>query len=195
MSLLTEALGFRQKTGDPMRNSPLNVVLGVVAIVAASMLVSVSPASASTDEESGHCTVEVYPIESGETEADLVCFSTEEEVAEYLSGIGVGNTNARGVAASTIIGTVYKDYNQGGQSLTFWGSSSCAGVTFGFPSLASGWNNSISSVRASNGCWVTLYTTTSYGGSRLNCTPYCASVGSWNDNVKSLVFRPQGTFG
>ncbi len=178
-----------------MKNSPLNVVLGVAALLATSMLVPVSAASAATDGEKGHCTVEVYPIESSETAADLVCFGTEEEVAAYLSGIGVGDTNARGVAASTIVGTVYKDYSGGGESLTFWGSSGCAGVTFGFPSLASGWDNSISSARASNGCWLTLYTATSYGGSRLNCTPYCASIGSWNDNVKSLVFRPEGTFG
>lgn len=178
-----------------MRKTHLDVVLGVVALVTASMLTPVSAVAAATDEERGHCAVEVYPIESSETAADLVCFGTEEEVAAYLSDIGVGDTAARGVAASTVLGTVYKDYNEGGESLTFWGSSGCAGVTFGFPSVASGWDNSISSARASYGCWVTLYTATSYGGSRLNCTPYCASIGSWNDNVKSLVFRREGTFG
>ena len=137
----------------------------------------------------------MHPIESAEVAADPVCFDTEDEVAEFIAGVGEGEETARGIAASTVVGTVYKDHNGSGASLTFWGSSGCSGVTFGFPSLASGWDNSISSVRASNGCWVTLYTATSYGGSRLNCTPYCASIGSWNDNVKSLVFRPQGTFG
>jgi hypothetical protein len=153
--------------------------------------------AASANEASGpHCAVEVHPTATPEQSGAPVCFDTEDEVAEYLASIGVAEISARGAAAaSTVVGTVYKDTNGAGASLTFWGASGCSGVTFGFPSLASGWNNSISSVRASNGCWVTVYTATSYGGSRLNCTPYCASIGTWSDNVKSLVFRPSGTFG
>lgn len=142
-----------------------------------------------------HCAVEVYPALEQRGSAEPVCFGTEEEVVDYLTGLGVNDHAARGVAASIVVGTVYKDYSGAGGSLTFWGTSGCTGVTFGFPTLASGWDNSISSARGSNGCWLTLYTTTNYGGSRLNCTPYCASIGSWNDNVKSLVFRPTGTFG
>jgi hypothetical protein len=153
--------------------------------------------AASAKEASGpHCAVEVHPTATPEPSGAPVCFDTEVEVAGYLASIGVAKTSARGAAAaSTVVGTVYQDTNGSGASLTFWGASGCSGVTFGFPSLASGWNNSISSVRASNGCWVTAYTATSYGGSRLNCTPYCASIGTWDDNVKSLVFRPNGTFG
>ncbi|WP_052241398.1 peptidase inhibitor family I36 protein [Microbacterium hominis] len=139
-----------------------------------------------------HCAVQIHPIDEQLADTNLVCFGSEAEVAQYVQGRG---GVARGAAASLIVGTVYKDHNGGGASLTFWGSTGCAGETFGFPTLASGWDNSISSARGSNGCWLTLYTTTGYGGSRLNCTPYCASIGSWNDNVKSLVFRPTGTFG
>jgi hypothetical protein len=93
------------------------------------------------------------------------------------------------------LGTAYKDANGGGSSFTFWGSSGCNGVVFGFASLPSGWDNSISSAGGSNGCWVTLYSATNYGGSRLNCTPWCGSVYGLNDNVRSIVFRPTGTFG
>lgn len=175
--------------------------LGVLFIVLATLTVPVAGAQAQSftgPQSAEHCAVQVSPITNDQDHqgaAEPVCFATEAEVTEYLDSLGIGDGAARGAAASVIVGTVYKDYNAGGASLTFWGTSGCAGVTFGFSSLASGWDNSISSVRGSNGCWVTLYTATSYGGSRLNCTPYCASIGSWNDNVKSLVFRPTGTFG
>lgn len=142
-----------------------------------------------------HCAVEAYAVGDRRTPDEPVCFGSESEVSQYLDGLTGAATEARAAAATTVIGTVYKDINSGGASLTFWGTSGCAGVTFGFPSLASGWNNSISSARGSNGCWLTLYTATNYGGSRLNCTPYCASIGAWNDNVQSIVFRPTGTFG
>jgi hypothetical protein len=49
--------------------------------------------------------------------------------------------------------------------------------------------------RGTNGCWVTLYTSTSYGGSKITCGPSCSSIGSLNDRIRSLVFRPTGTFG
>ena len=158
-------------------------------------LAGATPAHAATAES--HCVVEVAPVSDRQAPEAPVCFETPDEVDAYLESIGVSDSSqaARGVAASTVVGTVYKDASRGGASLTFWGSSGCSGVTFGFPSLASGWDNSISSAEGKNGCWVTLYTATNYGGARLNCTPYCASVGSWNDNVKSLVFRPTGTFG
>lgn len=178
-----------------MGRKNIRAILGVLATLVVVTVAPVSATAATTGGAGDHCVVQVHPIQSSEPPAEPVCFDTPKLAAAYLSSIGVGDSAARGAAVSTIVGTVYKDYNEGGESLTFWGSSGCAGVTFGFPSLASGWDNSISSVRASNGCWVTLYTTTSYGGSRLNCTPYCASIGTWNDNVKSLVFRPEGTFG
>jgi len=142
-----------------------------------------------------HCAAEVTPLEEPTPPDDPVCFGTEGEVAAYLESIQPQGWAARGANASTIVGTVYQDTNRTGSSLTLWGANGCAGSVFGFSSLESGWTNSISSATGQNGCWVTLYTAVSYGGSRLNCTPYCASLGSWNDNVRSLVFRPNGTFG
>lgn len=178
----------------------------VATIVAAALtVVGVAPAHAATtptataEVENIHCAVEVAGIfDQDEGPAAPVCFATQDEVAAYLAEtVGINETaaGARGEAANTVVGTVYQDANRGGASLTFWGSSGCAGATFGFPTLASGWDTTVSSAEGSNGCWLTLYTATSYGGARLNCTPYCASVGSWNDNVKALVFRPTGTFG
>ncbi len=177
----------------------------IIAIaIAASAIVGVVPAQTATaltttaDGQEIHCTAEVTAtLDQNATPAPPICFATQDEVSVFLESIGVSQNSAanRGLMANTVVGTVYQDANRGGGSLTFWGSSGCAGVTFGFPALASGWDNNISSAEGSNGCWLTLYTAISYGGSRLNCTPYCASVGTWNDNVKALVFRPVGTFG
>lgn len=175
---------------------PVLVVIGVAGL----LMVGTVPAQASTAAEADeiYCAVEVTATPDADTTpASPYCFTAESEVTTYLESVGVvdpGTAN-RGVAANTVVGTVYKDANRGGGSLTFFGASGCAGVTFGFPSLASGWDNSISSVEGSNGCWLTLYTATNYGSARLNCTAYCASVGTWNDRVQSLVFRPTGTFG
>ena len=153
-------------------------------------------ATAMADEPvlASHCAIEAAVVSEADEMAEPVCFNTSDELQIYLQSVGAGAVS-RSAASNTIIGTVYQDTNASGARLTLWGSSGCAGETFGFPSLASGWDNSISSARGSNGCWVTLYTATNYGGSKLNCIPYCESIGGWNDNVKSLVFRPSGTFG
>jgi len=155
------------------------------------------PAAATGAEPSrsgaAHCVVELRPLGSTFVPSP-VCFETQGDATGFARD-AVGSSSARGALASTILGTAYKDANGGGSSFTFWGSSGCAGVVFGFSSLPSGWDNSISSAGGSNGCWATLYSTTGYGGSRLNCTAWCGSVYSLNDNVRSIVFRPTGTFG
>ncbi|WP_169053782.1 peptidase inhibitor family I36 protein [Agromyces sp. H66] len=142
-----------------------------------------------------HCVAEVLPVGSaGSADApDPVCFDTEEEAAAYLETLA--SARSLSTASSIVLGTVYADVNYGGSSYTMWGSSGCAGVTFGFASLSGGWDTRISSARAANGCWVTLYKATNYGGEKLTCTPNCPSVGTLNDQVRSLVFRPEGTFG
>ncbi|UOQ88218.1 hypothetical protein MUN74_13105 [Agromyces endophyticus] len=161
-----------------------------------------APTAAATTAAEQHCAIGIDAVEAadlaGESAPEPVCFSSLAEVVDYLTGQTTDDGSrftASAAAASVAVGRVYTGINKGGSSLTFWGTSGCAGVTFGFPTLSSGWNTSISSVTGLNGCWATTYTATSYGGSRLNCTPYCSSLGSSNDRVKSLVFRPTGTLG
>ncbi|MEV8214634.1 hypothetical protein [Leifsonia sp. NPDC077715] len=134
-------------------------------------------------------------MDSTAPQASSVCFDTQADVDDYLGAILAPNTSARTAASSVLIGTVFRDDNYGGGSYTFYGSGSCAGVTYGFPSLSSDWQNSISSAKAYSSCWVTLYDSASYAGQRYNCTPNCASLPSFNDRTKSLVFRPTGTIG
>ncbi|MGF3930222.1 peptidase inhibitor family I36 protein, partial [Staphylococcus aureus] len=137
----------------------------------------------------------VVPIESPEPQPTPRCFQTQGEVDSYLADLTSPRLGARSAAASVVIGTMYKDDNYGGGSYTFYGSGSCSGVTYGFPSLSADWQNTISSAKAFASCWVTLYDAPSYGGNRYNCTPNCASLPSFNDRTKSLVFRPAGTVG
>lgn len=179
--------------------------MNVIAVFASSLLLAAGAVSAPTEPPSAtagsevHCVAEVQAMEqAGSTEnvpdaPDPVCFDTKEEVADYLDALA--SARSLSTASSIVLGTVYADVNYGGSSYTMWGSSGCAGVTFGFASLSGGWDTRISSARAANGCWVTLYKATNYGGEKLTCTPNCPSVGTLNDQVRSLVFRPEGTFG
>ena len=167
----------------------------IVALAGIAMTVLSGASVASASEVPQYCAQQLFEIESTHPEAAPVCFPTEREVAQYLEHLPGSHEVAR-AANNVVLGVVYKEQNRTGESLTLWGSNGCVGATFGFPSLASGWGNSISSATGSNGCWLTLYTKTSYAGSSLNCTPTCSTVGStWNDKVQSLVFRPNGTFG
>lgn len=179
--------------GKVSRRGTLAVL--VVAGVLAFGQVSSAMAQSAPGAVEVHCAAQVTPLNEPTLPTDPVCFGTEVEVDAYIASIQPQGLAARRANASTIVGTVYQGANRTGSSLTLWGANGCAGSVFGFTSLESGWTNTISSASGQNGCWVTLYTAVSYGGSRLNCTPYCASLGSWNDNVKSLVFRPNGTFG
>ncbi|MFE6965742.1 hypothetical protein ACFVAJ_11545 [Agromyces sp. NPDC057679] len=148
-----------------------------------------------------HCALDIGVAaaaeELGLDAPEPVCFSSIEEVERFLErrSIAAADSRLAAATASVGVGRIYKDASKGGSSLTFWGANGCLGATYGFSSLSSGWNTSVSSLTGLNGCWATAYTATSYGGSRLNCTPYCSSLGAFNDRVKSLVFRPTGTLG
>jgi hypothetical protein len=171
------------------------VVLAAVATAAAPWG-GTTIADASEHRAEVHCVVEVQPIDSGERQAAPRCFATKAEADGFLeASMTQADTFSLSAMASVSLGTLYADTNYGGSSLTMWGSSGCAGVTYGFASLSGGWDSRVSSAKAYNGCWVTLYRGTGYSGDRLNCTPNCSSVGSLNDQVRSVVFRPWGTLG
>ena len=147
-----------------------------------------------------HCAVEIQPAAELAAAEAPVCFTTKGDVTRYLDAVTASersrvDASGLAVASSVAVGTVYSNSNGGGSSLTFWGSSGCAGVTFGFASLPSNWSSIVSSGGGSNGCWATMYASTGYAGSRINCTPWCGGLGALNDRVRSIVFRPTGTWG
>jgi len=164
--------------------------LAAASILAATPSAGVEPIASSAGD---YCAVRIVPVDSGDSSSP-VCFDTQREVDGYLETVLAPHPSAR-AAASVLIGTVYKDDNFSGGSYTFYGAGSCSGVTYGFPSLTSDWQNSVSSAKAYSSCWVTLYDSPSYAGQRYNCTPSCSSLPSFNDRTKSLVFRPAGSVG
>jgi hypothetical protein len=171
------------------------VVLAAVATAAAPWGgTTITDASAHRAEV--HCVVELQAIDSRERQAAPRCFATKAEADGFLdASMTQADAVSRSALSSVALGTVYADITYGGSSLTMWGANGCAGATYGFASLSGGWDSRVSSARGSNGCWVTLYRGTGYSGDRLNCTPACSSVGSMNDQVRSLVFRPWGSLG
>lgn len=179
---------------EPLEGTHMRMLSRVAIAVLAATFLSAAPLDTSTAmalPKDEHCAIEVGSIAAPASSAEPICFNTEVEVQEHLNQI----MHASRAASSVILGTVYKDAGYSGASLTYWGSSGCAGVTFGYPSLQADWRYSISSARASGSCWMTLYTGTSYSGSKLNCAPGCTGIGTLNDNVGSIVFRPAGLWG
>ncbi|MBB2977153.1 hypothetical protein FHX49_002750 [Microbacterium endophyticum] len=189
----------------------------VTAVVAAGVLSAPTAASASEApadlSATRACTVGGLPITSQDDAKSvptvISCFDTIAEAKEFIADGAPGDlekllaaggetpSRAALAAASTVhVGTLWASTGASGSSLLHWGTGSgCYGVTYGFPSLPSGWNDTARSARGYANCWVTTYANTSYGGSRLNCTPYCSSLGSLNGAVSSVVYRPSGTFG
>lgn len=160
---------------------------------------TIEPTAVDPGRVTVHCAVEIRPIAEEAAAGSPICFTTERDVERYLGALSASRSApgspSAATAASVAVGTIYSDSNGGGSSLTFWGSSGCAGVSYGFASLPSNWSSIISSGGGRNGCWATMYAATNYGGSRLNCTPWCGTLGAWNDAVGSIVFRPTGTWG
>jgi hypothetical protein len=178
--------------GHVLKEQHMKRILALVSALALASALSVTTAAAATIPSSAgdYCAVKVEQLGSTSTAASPVCFDTQSGVDAYLAAITAPSSFAQAAMSSTVLGTVYKDANYGGGSLSFYGTGSCAGVTYGFASLDAAWQNTISSAKAYASCWVSLYTAPSYGGTQLLCTPNCATVGTSNDRVLSLVFRP-----
>lgn len=71
----------------------------------------------------------------------------------------------------------------------------CHASTYGFPTIASAWNNNVRSAEGFNNCWSTQYDGTSYTGAKITCTSYCATLGALAGKTSSIVYRPAGTWG
>lgn len=149
------------------------------------------------------------PVEDGEALPDDVplvisCFDTIDEAEAFIAAgapgdleqlIGEG-VQARAAAATTALGRIWTGTSRSGTVLVQWGAGSgCYGVTYGFPSMPSGWNDVVRSSQGYANCWVTHYENASYGGATLTCSAYCSSLGSLAAKTSSIVYRPNGTFG
>ncbi|WP_159501295.1 hypothetical protein [Microbacterium sp. 18062] len=190
-------------------------LLATASLVMAIALITVSAPTAATaapqtDEtrtEQRACTVGTVP-QRGEPDPDVPvvvsCFDTLTEAETFVEEGAPGDLEqltpqARTdvTAASTVIvGRQYTGTGRTGSVLVQWGTGSgCYGVTYGFPSMPSGWNDVIRSSEGFNNCWVSDYANTSYGGAVYNCTPYCSSLGTMAAQTSSVVYRPSGSLG
>jgi len=184
-------------------------VRAFVAVVA-SVILLLAPISAGASEpEAEVCTVGVVAVPEGQAATDppplvMSCFDTQTEAEEFiedgapgdLEQLIPGSTRARAAAATVIIGRVWTGTSRTGSELIHWGTGiGCYGVTYGFPTLPSGWNNNIRSSQGFSNCWVSHYDGAPYSGAVLTCTPYCATMGTLAAASSSIVYRPTGTFG
>ncbi len=152
-----------------------------------------------TDDPAGQrCVADI-----NDTPLTATCFDTTDEAASYMQAQGVaaadtssitdsaGTTTDIGLLSSYsyVLGTLWKDVNYSGSSLTFYGSGECInGNTYGITSMPSGWNDVASSARGASQCWVQVFQNTYYGGANLVCTPNCANFYSRNDQTSSVRF-------
>lgn len=181
----------RRKVNNPMKSKVAAAVLAVLAL--APVLLGTSPARAEEISPPGpHCAVEAYPIDSVPIDTpEPVCFDTVYEVEEYISS---ASPVGRAATSSVAIGTIYENDQYGGLSLTYFAGSGCYGVTYGYPTLPSSWYSEISSAKGASNCWISLYAGDSYTAGAVLCPPNCATLsGTFNDRVRSLVFRPTGS--
>lgn len=184
------------------------VLAASAALIALFILTTPAPATASTPPAA--CTVGGIAIPDGEPAPEEIptvisCFDSVADAEQFIEDGAPGDheqlypesTSARAAAAATItVGKIWTGTSRSGSVLIHWGSGSgCYGVTFGFPSLGSGWNNNVRSAEGFNNCWSSQYDGTSYTGTVVTCAPYCASLGVLAAKTSSVVYRPVGTFG
>ncbi|MGL4177904.1 MAG: hypothetical protein ACRCSN_17735 [Dermatophilaceae bacterium] len=148
-----------------------------------------------------HCVVTATP-DTAEPEVSTQCFDTLADSrafargASTLSGVGAADTTASTASAgSTVVGIEYRDSGFGGGSLTLTAAVdgfSCSGGRFvNFPTLPSGWDNTIGSARSYAGCKSGHYRYPGNGGSVVICG--CSSLGSLDDRTSSIRFSASGT--
>ncbi|MFI2705677.1 hypothetical protein [Cellulosimicrobium composti] len=136
---------------------------------------------------------------AGATRGDVEGLVTELNAAAAAPRTAGAERVAAAAASSLVLGVLWRDASYKGASKVLYGlgTNGCyTGSTYGFPNLANLlMNNVVSSATTYAGCWVTLYDSYSYGGTKKNCTPHCATLGSFDNKASSVVYRPAGTLG
>ncbi len=103
-------------------------------------------------------------------------------------------------AGSIVLGVLWRDPSYKGASKVLYGSGTngChtrVDVRVPEPREPPHEQRRLLGVDVYAGCWVTLYDSYSYAGTKKNCTPHCASLGSFDDRASSVVYRPAGRLG
>jgi hypothetical protein len=157
---------------------------GQRAVLACTLTLGLSligvPLAAAAPAAPRACVASVDASAPGSTEIKPVTVQCYESMAQASSSMTM---------ASVLLGIEYSSSGYGGSSLSLYGSSGSGcygGVTYGFSSMPSGWNNVISSAQSFNGCLGRHYDATGYGGTFINCT--CSSMGAMDNRTSSILF-------
>lgn len=183
------------------------LVTALVVIPSASVFADTPPDSPAACTLGGVAVPEGSPIPP-DIPTVISCFDSVADAEQFIEDGAPGDYEqlhpsdssprvaARTAAATVIVGKIWTGASRGGSVLIHWGSGAgCTGVTFGFPSLGSGWNNNIRSAEGFANCWSSQYDLTNYGGTFTTCTPYCPGLGAMSARTSSIVYRPVGSFG
>lgn len=178
------------------------------AALIAALALTIPTTAFATDTPTA-CTVGGIAIPAGDAPPEEIptvisCFDSVEEAEQFIEDGAPGDleqlqpagTSSRAAAATVTVGKIWTGTSRTGSVLIHYGSGSgCYGVTFGFPTLPSTWTNNVRSAEGFSNCWSSQYDGTSYTGSVITCTPYCATLGTLAAKTSSVVYRPAGTWG
>lgn len=93
-------------------------------------------------------------------------------------------------AAEYVLGIDWEHSYKGGVSVQWTAGGTCFGTNWVLSSVGSTWDNRISSAKGYSGCnEYRHYEHANYGGARLDCTDYCATMGLLNDHTSSEQYR------
>lgn len=191
-----------------------------VAIAALCLVVSAAPTAlaantaAPTPSPTGQNCVTQANSARDKTPHAPVCFDTYAEEISYLTAGHVKlaatarsqdttpdiqstiNEDSITYRASIVLSVEFKDYDFGGSTNTWTGTTACSGADapFATSSMPSGWNNSIGSTKAYASCHAIHYDnggatpSTAPGGALYSCTSTsaCGHMGVMNDATSSM---------
>ncbi len=178
-----------------------------VIIAGGCVLMTVAPAWAEVGE---HCATRLVPVESAGTVTNarlelIGCFATYDQALEAGTGttldissdlipsdLTAGSAADFGTASSVLIGTEYNLLNFGGDSQSYFASSTCsAGVVWSVANVGPTWNDKFQSGKGFGGCDTNKkFEHENFAGTVRTCTPNCADYGALENEVTSLRWRP-----
>lgn len=179
------------------------LVISAAGMLTAAPLASASSASPIGASAVGHNCVQAA-AHAGEASAAAICFTRFDDAVSFATGGTVHLANAatsRQVTAtelasasplaSGIISIMYADYNFGGDSHIWTGATCTSTNSYQNPSMPSGWNDRVGSVRTYLNCKNDLYYDPNYANVvfHIAANTNQASLGAMNDNASSLKWH------
>jgi hypothetical protein len=133
---------------------------------------SEQPSSTPIDEQ-----VDVVPA------GEVICV-TDESLADQIALAGDGHRIAKHWANQNYTGDSYQ--------LTVHGINGCNGGTkYQAPTMPPGFNNEIESSKGFSGCNTLVhFQYKDYGGNKFTCSTACSTLGSLNNAVSSMKYKP-----